>query len=183
MDRRIVRTKKNIRNALLTLMVDKEMDKITIQEVADQADVDRKTIYNYYKGIGEIFGEIENELIEHFEATTRALAGEKDPKVYFRALAELIESDMELYELLMRSENSTFVTKTVVVLNEWIQRALDKTGAMDTEKVATATEYVAAGIFCAYRRWFRSDRSKSLLKFSEELCELVIHGLPAYFLK
>ena len=182
MDRRVIKTKKAIRNAYLTLNIEKDTSKITIKEIADLADVDRKTVYNYYKSVEDILGEIENELIAHFEEAAQELDGERDPKMYFVRLAELVEKDMEMYELLMRSDNSTFVTKAVVVLNSWIQRALGKSGMMDADKMATATEYVTAGIFCAYRRWFRSDRKKSLHQFSVELYELVMHGLPSYFL-
>ena len=183
MDRRVVRTKKAIRAAFLTLMIEKGLDKITVKDIADRADVDRKTVYNYYRGVEDILGEIENELIASFETAMDSLAGEYDPKAYFIVLAGLIEKDMDLYELLMRSSHLSFVTKAVVVLNKWVQKALTKTRNLDTEKVATATEYIAAGIFCAYRRWFASDRTKSLKEFSIELYELVIHGLPTYLLK
>lgn len=183
MDRRVARTKKAIRNAFLTLIIEKGIDKITVKEVADRADVDRKTVYNYYKSVADILGEIENELIAHFEEAMGSLAGTYDPKAYFIMLADLIEKDIELYELLMRSSHSTFVIKTVVVLNKWLQKALTKKGNLDEEKVATATEYVAAGLFCAYRSWFASDRKKSLRDFSLEICELVMHGLPTYFLR
>ena len=183
MDRRVIRTKKAIRGAFLTLIINKEMDKITMKEVADKADVDRKTVYNYYKGVEDILGEIENELIAHFEEVTHSLEGETDPKVYFIKLAELIEQDMDLYELLMRAGTASFVNKAVAMLNAWIQRALKKSSAIDAERVAMATEYVTAGVFCAYRYWFNSDRKKTLKEFSIELCELVIHGLPTYFLR
>lgn len=183
MDRRVVRTKKAIRSAFLTLMIEKDIDKITIKEIAERADVDRKTVYNYYKGVGDIFGEIENELIAHFEEAVRSVEGVYDPKAYFAMLAQLIEKDMDMYELLMRSDNSTFVAKTVSALSGWIQNALNKGGMLDAEKVSIATEYVTAGIFCAYRRWFRSDRKTPLKEFSLQLCELVLNGIPAYFLK
>ena len=182
MDRRVIRTKKAIRAAFLTLMIDKDMDKITIKEIAEKADVDRKTVYNYYKGVGEIFGEIENELVSHFEDATHALEGQTDPKTYFAMLAQLIEKDMDMYELLMRSNNSTFIAKTVEALSGWIEKALNKKGTLDPEKVGMVTEYVTAGIFCAYRRWFHSDRKKPLQEFSLDLCELVVNGLFLYIL-
>ncbi len=59
MDKRVVKTKKAIRNALMKLLVDKEFDKITVKEIAQIAQVDRKTVYNYYTGVMEIFEEIE----------------------------------------------------------------------------------------------------------------------------
>ena len=110
------------------------------------------------------------------------MAGERDPKMYFLKLAELIEKDIEMYELLMRAGKSSFVAKATVVLNRWVQGILDKNDVLDAEKVTTATEYVAAGIFSAYRGWFHSDRRKPLKDFSLELCQLVMYGLPAYLM-
>ena len=65
-DRRVSRTKRAIRNAFLNLLAEKELEKITIREIADGADVDRKTVYNYYSGVYDILDELENELVKDF---------------------------------------------------------------------------------------------------------------------
>lgn len=182
MDRRVIRTKKAIRSAFLTLMIDKDIDRITIKELAEKADVDRKTVYNYYASVYDILGEIENELVQNFESEAFTLKDAKNPRAYFEAIARLINRDMELYELLMRSNNSNFVNKLVVFLRDWIQTALNQGGMFDREKIAIAAEYVTAGIYCAYRHWFYSERKKSLEEFSLELCDLVMSGLPGYFI-
>ena len=46
-DRRVVKTKRAIRNALVQLLSEKELDQITVKELADRADINRKTFYNY----------------------------------------------------------------------------------------------------------------------------------------
>ncbi len=183
MDRRVQRTKKAIRSAFLTLMLEKDIDKITIKEIAERADVDRKTVYNYYTGVYDILGEVENELVASFEKEAQGLIGASDPKEYFATIARLINKDMELYELIMRSDNSTYVNKIVAFLRDWIETALNESGWLNPKKIAMTAEYVTGGIYCAYRHWFHSDRKKSLEEFSLELCELVMGGLPAYFLK
>ena len=53
-DRRVIRTQRSIRNALAQLLVEKDLEKISIKEIAEKADVDRKTVYNYYKSVQEI---------------------------------------------------------------------------------------------------------------------------------
>lgn len=183
MDRRVIRTKRAIRSALLQLALEKDVEKITIKELAAKADVDRKTIYNYYEGIAEILGEIENELIASFHKEAEGLINTYDVQQYFLAVARLIEQDFEMYELIMRSNNSTFTSKVVLFLREWIQTSLNKSGMLDPEKIAAATEYLSGGIFNAYRYWFQSNRQKTLEQFSLELCSLVMEGLPSYFLR
>ena len=44
-DRRVLRTKKAIQNAYLDLLKKKGTEKITISDIAREADIDRKTFY------------------------------------------------------------------------------------------------------------------------------------------
>ena len=66
-DRRVQRTKKSIRNAFLHLLADKDLEKISVKEIADCADVDRKTVYNYYNGVYDILDDLESDLAHDFE--------------------------------------------------------------------------------------------------------------------
>ena len=60
-DRRIIKSKKAIKKAFMSILATKDINDITIKNIADLADVDRKTVYNYYNGTYEILNEIENE--------------------------------------------------------------------------------------------------------------------------
>lgn len=48
-DRRIQRTRRVLRDALMALIMEKDFDAITIQDVADRADVNRATFYLHFK--------------------------------------------------------------------------------------------------------------------------------------
>ena len=46
--RKALKTKKQISTVLAELLQEKELRDITVQEIADKADVSRTTVYNYY---------------------------------------------------------------------------------------------------------------------------------------
>ncbi|SDZ38322.1 DNA-binding transcriptional regulator, AcrR family [Evansella caseinilytica] len=48
MDRRIKKSQKAIMNALIHLMAEKDFEHITINEIAEHADVNRGTVYSHY---------------------------------------------------------------------------------------------------------------------------------------
>lgn len=48
-DRRILKTKESLKKAVIELMTKKNFDDITIQDIADQANVNRGTIYLHYQ--------------------------------------------------------------------------------------------------------------------------------------
>ena len=50
-DRRSLKTQKELKQALAELLAEKEIRKITVQEVSDKADVHRVTFYKHYYDI------------------------------------------------------------------------------------------------------------------------------------
>ena len=60
-DRRVIKTKKAIRIAFAKLLSKKDLNDITVSDIASLADINRKTFYNYYSGIYMVIDEIEND--------------------------------------------------------------------------------------------------------------------------
>ena len=67
MDRRVIRTKKAIRMSFIDLLKENEINDITVTDIANKADINRKTFYNYYNNVYELLDEIENEVTTSFE--------------------------------------------------------------------------------------------------------------------
>ena len=57
-DRRVVRTRKAIREAFFKLMENQDYHKITIASVAREADIDRKTFYLHYRSVSDLVDEV-----------------------------------------------------------------------------------------------------------------------------
>ena len=62
-DRRVVKTKRAIKAAFAKLLTQKDINDITISDIAAEANINRKTFYNYYGGIYEVVGEIEDDIV------------------------------------------------------------------------------------------------------------------------
>ena len=79
-DRRILKTKKALFEAFDRLVVNKDYDRITISELAREADIDRKTFYLHYSSIDEMVDDKMNAIVaailDDVEADMRARAQE-----------------------------------------------------------------------------------------------------------
>ncbi|MCA1055883.1 TetR/AcrR family transcriptional regulator [Rossellomorea aquimaris] len=64
MDRRIKKTKKSIKEALFKFAVIKGMENVTVQDIIDEADINRATFYYHYKDKYNLFQEIVDETLE-----------------------------------------------------------------------------------------------------------------------
>jgi AcrR family transcriptional regulator len=64
-DRRIAKSQIAIKNAVIELMSEKSFDDITIQDIADRADVNRGTIYLHYMDKYDLLDKMIEEHIEN----------------------------------------------------------------------------------------------------------------------
>lgn len=65
-DKRIRRTKQNIRNALFQILERKSLDQVTVSEIVRIADINRSTFYFYYENIEDLFRQTEQEIFDLF---------------------------------------------------------------------------------------------------------------------
>ncbi len=68
-DRRVKRTKKNLRDSLFALLEKKNINQITVTELTTLADVNRSTFYLYYNDIFDMMEKIQQEIYEVFVET------------------------------------------------------------------------------------------------------------------
>ncbi|MGE8081290.1 TetR/AcrR family transcriptional regulator [Peribacillus loiseleuriae] len=66
-DRRIIRTKRMIRDALTELMEEKGFDGITVRDLTEKADINRGTFYLHYRDKYDLLEKSENEIFQELE--------------------------------------------------------------------------------------------------------------------
>ena len=71
-DRRVRYTRMVLKQALLSLMLERPITRITVTEICERAEVNRATFYAHYADPYDLLARIENEL---FESIRRSIAG------------------------------------------------------------------------------------------------------------
>lgn len=67
-DRRVRKTKKALKEALVELMFEKDLRSITVRELTDKADVHRATFYSHYVDVYDLYEQIENAAVEELSS-------------------------------------------------------------------------------------------------------------------
>lgn len=62
-DLRVKRTLKSIRNAFFTLVMEKNYSDISITELTELAEINRKTFYLHYASLDELVDEVKDEIV------------------------------------------------------------------------------------------------------------------------
>lgn len=66
MDLRVLKTKKNIRDAFLELRRKQSIDEIKVNALCEKAMINKTTFYNHYQDIYELAKELESEVLDSF---------------------------------------------------------------------------------------------------------------------
>ncbi|MGN0334101.1 MAG: TetR/AcrR family transcriptional regulator [Lachnospiraceae bacterium] len=160
MDLRVKRTKKNIRDAFLTLRSKKDLEKITVTELADLAGINKATFYLHYKDIYDLSERIEDELIEDCLASIKhpedLLKGEG-----FSQLALAYTSQSELFSILFSGSRAN---RAIQVIDKNIRERVyeerpEYRDDFEFNMLLTALTY---GIFYAFTLYMRQDFDAAL---------------------
>ena len=180
-DRRVLRTKKNIRQAFLHLLSEKSLSQITVKELSDLADINRKTFYMYYSNIEDILAELEDELVLKLVHVFEKELFQKemfDSYSFFENLNHTIQKDIDLYRILNHSDLLPhLIQRAKNALIEVFFRKYNISADSDNERYILYAEYAASGILSMYTKWFSRDFHMSLEELTRTAAEITLYGL------
>lgn len=169
-------TRQAFMDALCLLMREKPLEKITVQDVARRAGYNRCTFYQYFSGVGELLGEVEDDLIDFILERQKGAGAHGDTLVH--DLVELYgERELAIDALFGEYGNGTFLERAKEV---WLEEG----GSCDvppfvpaeSERVAPyLLEYRYYGSLSLFRLWLKRCRDLS----PNEFMELVASLFPA----
>jgi len=181
MDRRTRKTKKAVKNALMVLLSKNDITKISIKDIADLADINRKTFYAYYQDVFAVVDEIEKEVIErltHIIDENDIAEIVSDPYQMYGHIMRLLDEDRVFYELLVNSSSfGTILDKITKVIKEKISIALMSKTTVDSLMLNFIVDFLAGGFVLVFKEWFNSTRQISLEDLSKQLSIILSNGI------
>ncbi len=185
MDRRIIRTQKAIKRAFACLLSKKDINQITITDIANAADINRKTFYNYYSGIYEVIDDIENEIADIFQEATRNLDFHDfldNPHKVLHKLDEIANQDLEYYENLIRMKgNSNLTSKILKIIKDRIEEDfLKEYPNKDPEKVSVVIDFIFSGVLETFAIWFNKERKMPISELSTIIEKITFTGIKGF---
>lgn len=147
-DRRILRTRRTLTDALLALLSERGWDELSVQDICDRADIGRSTFYAHFQNKEELLASGFNHLRDALlQPPERDDAG---PSVRFRFVLGLIE---HLYEhrrvfraIVGRRSGHVVQTRFRELLLQLVSSDLEGVGSTGWRRDATA-RYLTGALF------------------------------------
>ena len=116
-DPRVRRTRRALRDALVSLILKKEYSSISIKEITERAEVAYITFYRHYETLDQLLMEVLDEGLAELLACIETLAKRSDTsdlETEGRLIFEYIGQNADLFRILFKSQSVTRVRKKVV---------------------------------------------------------------------
>ncbi len=115
-DRRIDRTKKALREAILALIVEKPISKISITELCNIANINRATFYAHYDTQEELLRSIETEEVDKFINFIKKwipLHPNADVEYFFTEALKYVYGEREIWKTLLCNNRSPHFSESL----------------------------------------------------------------------
>lgn len=173
-NRRVKMTKRMIKDALLELLEQEPLSKISVTDLCKLADVNRATFYAYYSDTQALLREIEDDAMESFPVP-------KHTKSYYMA-DDLMRSHAEFFQairenarvfrvLMVRTDGDDFTQRVISFLMEKYYRHSE-----GDKSLLIRYEYVFATYGCIglLKEWVRTNFPISAHKFAEIVVQMCL---------
>lgn len=188
-DRRVIKTKKSIRKAFAEMLRIKTFDCITVKDIADSADISRKTFYTYYPGVWAIKSEIEEEIIELLDKDLKSADtnnGVANPQLLFMKLNTIFGGYSDFFDaIIANSDNMYLISGMAKVIGERFKDALKEKAIelnIEEKKLNLIIKYTITGIFFIYKDWYTSGKVVPIKDVCEDLGKLIFDGINGFSL-
>jgi len=176
-DRRVKYTQKVLKESLLEILKERPIERVTVKEICDRADINRSTFYVHYGSPQELFNSIGRELYDEIKQKKRDYS---DIKSYMNGICDIIYENREFFEIMIRTGH----VENMFALSElWKGDYMDNLAGMgrSREELESAFLYVTCGAFSVMITWVLGQFRMTRDEVTDEVIKLTLGALDNFF--
>jgi AcrR family transcriptional regulator len=175
MDRRIEKSKNAIMEALIRLMTEKDFDKITINEIAELANVNRGTIYLHFEDKFDLLDYcIKTHLDQLFKKCTIADdTSQSSPKSDMLQICNYLKQNIYFYQLLLKKRGTpAFRDQLLNRVQEMFQKQLNRRGIYQNANNEILLQFISSATVGVLEWWIINSMPSPANEMVDQLWEL-----------
>ncbi|MBR0509973.1 MAG: TetR/AcrR family transcriptional regulator [Clostridia bacterium] len=173
-DNRVRYTKKVLKDAILEILKEKPVDRVTIKELCEKAEINRGTFYLHYNTPLEVLKEIENDFITEHLAHFSPYMQSSTETGYLQGMFACILDNGDICKILMGKNGDPQMKESLCLairdsaVNDW-QKEFPE---YDREKLEYVFDFVFPGATQTVLGWLENDRGLTVEDLSRRLDRL-----------
>lgn len=179
-DLRVRHTKQLLKNALLKILKEKSIDKVTVTELCKVAHINRNTFYSHYRSPGELLEEIERNFAAKIMDKIREPYLQRDYATILRDVCYAVYEDRDLALILAAEELSGNFLGDIIFQFRKVMMELWADMDAPQEKLDFMYRYGVGGSYALLRHWVTSNFPITPEAMTKELLKLNVAILTGY---
>ena len=181
-DRRVRKTRRQLRECLISLLKEKKVQDITVRELTDMADLNRGTFYLHYKDVFDLLEKTEAELQDEFNQLVLkhdAVDLKQRPAVIFNEIYSLVYENADLIEILLGENGDlNFVNRLKKLIREkclkdWLE--VFRTG--NPAVLDAFFSYIASGCVGLVQYWLQTGLKETPQQMAKLTEQIITQGI------
>lgn len=174
MDRRIQKTRQSIMNTFVDLLTEKGFDKITINDIAGRANINRGTVYLHYVDKFDLLDKCIETYVEPLLQHCVNTADTNTNAIALQSIFEYLEKNFTIYKLLLSNEGAGFFRNRLYAI---IAQALTEVIALKPENNAFSNgvtiHFLTSGFIGVLEWWVNNSMPCNVQEITDQLMFLI----------
>lgn len=180
MNQREKLTKILLKQGLIQLLMEKNINQISVKELCTTSGINRSTFYLHYANIFELFSDIKLEIIENTHEYFKKIESDNKRTTYVLAFLTYIKQNEDLFRVMLLNSNDNmlfpqqFINEILLNIDNNLQLSIP-----EHLKQYTYT-FLVSGSLAMIQEWIRTKFAISCDELAQLLFSLADHSLVTF---
>lgn len=180
LDRRVRKTRTQLKQGLAKLMQAKNINEITVKELVEAVDINRSTFYLHYSDIYNLMEEIENEVLMEIQNIIKEhpMGVENNTFTFMEAIFFVMDDNRDICRALLGdSGDATFIYKIRQIIQDNSMQLLESLFPDIKEKLHYKFSFCMSGCMGIVNEWLYKDKPETPQEIAKLAFQMVMHAL------
>jgi len=179
-NQRVMLTKRLLKEGLLRLLMQEDLEKINISELCRESGINRATFYRHYNSPKAILQEMGADITHEIDELTREISTLEEAREYLEATCTYLYANADMVRLLVRYNTDTDLLN---LLNDFQTRLWEVRGRLnglqqlDEEGLKMVATFFGGGLFFLFRRWLMGEINQSPQEIADFILRYIVHAV------
>lgn len=183
-DRRVIKTRRQLKKGLAALMKEKSVNQITVKELVEEVDINRSTFYLHFKDIQDLLREIEENMEAQIKRAIEEhpiVSGNENAFYFIEDMFRVLDEERELSKALIGPNGDMgFIHRIERIIKENSRGTLEKMFPGKKEDLKYFYAFCLSGCLGLVKVWLNEGEEKSPEEMAQMTFNMIANAKDAF---
>lgn len=183
-DRRVIKTRRQLKKGLAALMKEKSVNQITVKELVEEVDINRSTFYLHFKDIQDLLREIEENMEAQIKRAIEEhpiVSGNENAFYFIEDMFRVLDEEREISKALIDPNGDMgFIHRIERIIKENSRGTLEKMFPGKKEDLKYFYAFCLSGCLGLVKVWLNEGEEKSPEEMAQMTFNMIANAKDAF---